>query len=88
MLFFSLIDTPANPQKDGALQKIYNEIKAYQSSDLSSAKSNLVLKHGPHLFVKENKEKLSELAKALFSIMPAPTPVESGAKESLFRLIT
>ena len=62
---------------------ISQEIKAYQSFVWSSSDNEMIKKHGPLLFYKENHKRfplLSTMAKAIFCMLPA-----SLASERLFR---
>ena len=65
---------------NGQTSKIDAEIKTNINSDWHSIDEMLVKKHGPLLFFKENEKNfpiISRLAKAVLSVMPSSTPVES-----------
>ena len=56
------------------------EITSYEKSDWSSSNLDLLKRHGALLFFKENHMQyliLSEIVKAIFSIQPTSTAIES-----------
>ena len=74
--FVSLIDTQPQLLKDNFSQ----EITSYEKSDWSSSNLDLLKRHGALLFFKENHMQypiLSEIVKAIFSIQPTSTAIES-----------
>ena len=57
------------------------EIKAYEASAWHNTDKVLILVHGPLLFFKDNGEEfpiLCQLVKAIFSVMPSSSSIESG----------
>ena len=71
-----MLDTQPQLPKDNFSQ----EITSYEKSDWSSSNLDLLKRHGALLFFKENCMQypiLSEIVKAIFSIQPTSTAIES-----------